>query len=145
MQAIDRALALQPIGELADRVLETLKLLEPERHHDAATRSAALDIARKTAGMKLNRRTVNTDPSGVAINGFDPVAYHTVGEAIRGKLVHYVIWQDAVWLFATEENKTLFESNPERYAPALGGFCALCFRFGAESRLSSVPVLLAHP
>jgi tetratricopeptide (TPR) repeat protein len=141
LQAIDRALALAVLGsgEMSDRLLETLRLLEPESHHDAATRSAALEIARKTAGMKLNRRTVYTDPSGIAIKGFDPVAYHTVGEAIRGKLVHHAIWRDAVWLFATDDNKALFESNPERYAPALGGFCSNCFRYGVDVRLGSVP------
>jgi YHS domain-containing protein len=64
----------------------------------------------------------NTTFFGVAIKGYDPVAYHTEGRAVKGKsaFIHY--WNDAKWYFATAANRDLFELNPERYAPQYGGY-----------------------
>ncbi len=62
--------------------------------------------------------------SDTAIKGYDPVAYFTEGQALKGKkdLMHR--WNDADWLFATAEHRDLFAANPERYAPQYGGYCA---------------------
>lgn len=67
--------------------------------------------------------TMGADDS-TAISGYDPVAFHTVQKALRGdpKLAHS--YRGAKWVFATEENRRLFEDNPEKYLPAWGGHCA---------------------
>lgn len=59
-----------------------------------------------------------------AIRGYDPVAYHLDGKAVRGRedIVHE--WQGAEWHFASERNRELFAADPDAYAPRYGGFCA---------------------
>jgi YHS domain-containing protein len=59
--------------------------------------------------------------SGEAIEGFDPVAYWTTGKPTMGSRAFSYDWEGAVWCFASAKNRALFESNPERYAPAYGG------------------------
>ncbi|MDP3407584.1 YHS domain-containing (seleno)protein [Bosea sp. (in: a-proteobacteria)] len=71
-------------------------------------------------------RPVNTlgSPAGVAIRGYDPVAYFREGGPRRGSAEHAVMNGGATWHFASAANKALFLADPERYKPAYGGFCA---------------------
>ncbi len=64
----------------------------------------------------------NTD--GVAIQGYDPVAYFTIGEPVEGDPAHTTEWNEATWQFANAEHKALFDADPEKYAPKYGGYCA---------------------
>ncbi len=59
-----------------------------------------------------------------AIKGYDPVAYHTQSKPVKGTQNIAYEWKGATWHFATEENRTLFVQNPEKYAPQYGGYCA---------------------
>ena len=61
---------------------------------------------------------------GVAIRGYDPVAYFRDSGPRPGKPEFSVRHGGAVWRFASAEHKALFEADPERYLPAYGGFCA---------------------
>lgn len=67
---------------------------------------------------------VNTTSDGLAIKGYDPVAYVTEGMAVPGLAENDFRWKGAVWRFATSEHKALFKLDPERYAPRYGGYCA---------------------
>ncbi len=60
----------------------------------------------------------------LALHGYDPVAYFTVGEPKRGSdsLVH--IHEGAAYRFSSEANLDTFKQDPERYVPQYGGFCA---------------------
>ncbi|AMJ60400.1 YHS domain-containing (seleno)protein [Bosea sp. PAMC 26642] len=71
-------------------------------------------------------RPVNTlgSSDGVAIRGYDPVAYFRDGGPRPGKAEFSVRHGGAVWRFASAEHKALFEADPARYLPAYGGFCA---------------------
>ncbi len=62
--------------------------------------------------------------NGVAINGYDPVAYFTEGKPVEGSPEHTVDWEGATLQFASAENKAMFESDPEKFAPKYGGYCA---------------------
>ena len=62
--------------------------------------------------------------SGLAIRGTDPVAYFTEGKPVAGDSQYETEWEGATWRFASAENKELFESDPEAYAPQYGGYCA---------------------
>ncbi|MEM9029715.1 MAG: YHS domain-containing (seleno)protein [Pseudomonadota bacterium] len=78
-----------------------------------------------TAADAKSKRPINTIGSpGVAIKGFDPVAYFTVGKPTKGKRAHEVTYKGAKWRFASAENKAKFEANPAKYEPAYGGYCA---------------------
>lgn len=67
---------------------------------------------------------------GLAIRGFDPVAYFTVGEPTQGDAQYYYQWQGVTWLFASLENRNKFVTNPEAYAPQYGGYCAWAMASG---------------
>ena len=70
----------------------------------------------------------------VAISGYDTVSYFAKGEAIEGKEEFQQRWQDATWLFAEAGHRDLFASDPERYAPQFGGFCATGMTYGATAK-----------
>ena len=93
--------------------------------HLATAALAAASIAKATAQADTPR-PVNTlgSPEGVAIRGYDPVAYFREGGPQLGKPEFSVRHGGAVWRFATAEHKALFEADPQRYLPAYGGFCA---------------------
>ena len=65
---------------------------------------------------------INTDPQGVAIGGYDPVAYFTLGKPVKGSEEFSHQWMGATWHFKSEEDLAMFTSNPERYAPQYGGY-----------------------
>jgi hypothetical protein len=67
---------------------------------------------------------------GVAIEGYDPVAYFTESRAVKGSDAFAYDWLGATWIFATAEHRDLFLAQPVSYAPQYGGHCALGTAFG---------------
>ena len=61
---------------------------------------------------------------GVAINGYDPVAYFTDAKPVAGDAAITAEWNGVTWQFASDANKNAFLSDPARYAPQYGGYCA---------------------
>jgi len=61
---------------------------------------------------------------GLAIKGYDPVAYHKEGKPVKGSNKFELKWKDATWRFASTEHRDLFRADPEKYAPRYGGYCA---------------------
>ena len=61
---------------------------------------------------------------GIAIKGYDPVAYHEEGKPVKGSSQYEFTWKDAKWRFASAAHRDLFEADPEKYAPRYGGYCA---------------------
>ena len=61
---------------------------------------------------------------GVAIEGYDPVAYFTDGKPVEGKKEFQTTWNGATWRFASAEHRDLFAKDPAHYAPQYGGYCA---------------------
>lgn len=59
-----------------------------------------------------------------AINGYDTVAYFTVGKPVKGLDNLVTDWSGAKWKFSSQANLDLFKGNPEKYAPQFGGYCA---------------------
>jgi YHS domain-containing protein len=62
--------------------------------------------------------------AGLAIRGYDPVAYFKEHKAIKGKQELAYVWKEATWLFSSEQNLNDFKKAPEQYAPQYGGYCA---------------------
>jgi uncharacterized membrane protein len=94
-------------------------------HSRAVLLTAALVAAAAvhTATQSTPRSTYNST-RGVALDGYDVVAYFTAGKPIRGQSTLTVDWQGTVWRFATAANRDAFASAPDKYAPQFGGFCA---------------------
>lgn len=68
--------------------------------------------------------TVFLDGRGVAIRGYDPVAYLDMEDALRGKFEHQLETEDGIWMFYSEQNLEKFKDQPARYIPQFGGFDA---------------------
>ena len=62
--------------------------------------------------------------NGIAIRGYDTVAYFTQSKPVEGKDEFSTNWSDATWKFSSQEHLELFVANPEKYAPQYGGYCA---------------------
>jgi YHS domain-containing protein len=60
---------------------------------------------------------------GVAIMGYDTVAYFTEGRPMKGSEEFSYEWLGTPWYFANEKHRQLFISEPTRYAPQFGGYC----------------------
>ena len=58
-------------------------------------------------------------PDGVAIRGYDPVAYFTESEPVKGSVVHTADWNGARWKFATAANRALFIADPKKMRAAI--------------------------
>ena len=67
---------------------------------------------------------LNLDRSGVAIQGYDPVAFFTDGKPLKGDS-NFVCKRDgAIYLFASKEHRDAFKADPAKYEPRFGGYCA---------------------
>ncbi len=65
---------------------------------------------------------VNVDSDGVAVKGYDPVAYFTMGKPVKGDMEFEYKWKGAKWRFSGKEHLKLFMNAPEKYAPQYGGY-----------------------
>jgi YHS domain len=61
---------------------------------------------------------------GIAVGGYDPVAYFTDGKPVAGSKDITLDHEGAVWRFASAANRDAFKADPARYAPQYGGYCA---------------------
>lgn len=71
-----------------------------------------------------SKAAVNVDASGLALRGYDPVAYFAAGKPTPGDPSLTATHDGATYRFATSANREAFLKEPAKYAPAYGGFCA---------------------
>jgi len=89
---------------------------------------AAALFALATAFPAIAAETFVKD--GYAIGGTDPVAYQTEGQPVAGSDDFTAEYAGATWKFASAENRDTFLADPEKYAPAYGGYCTTGMSFG---------------
>lgn len=78
-----------------------------------------------TAGAETPLRPdINMTEDGVALEGYDVVAYFVVGGPVRGSAEYSADYDGVTYHFASPEHRDLFLESPEKYLPAYGGFCA---------------------
>lgn len=98
---------------------------KPTKPAAEATQEAAAPVAAEVAAPAVAAPvSVFTDANRVAIHGYDPVAYFTVGAPTPGSASFTSDVNGAIYQFASAENKALFDADPAKYEPAYGGFCA---------------------
>jgi hypothetical protein len=79
-------------------------------------------LALATGAEATTTEQIVVDPaSGLAISGFDPVAYFMAGRPVQGNPEHEARWMDAPWHFVNAGNRTAFLTHPNIYAPRFGG------------------------
>lgn len=103
----------------------------------AAAAITALFATPALAGPEVNTATgvvlVDGKPApGLAVHGFDVVAYFKQGMPVQGDAKFAAVHKDATYRFATQENRDEFKRNPDKYAPAYGGYCAYGVAVGAK-------------
>jgi YHS domain-containing protein len=76
---------------------------------------------------------VNVNGDGVALEGHDPVAYFTQGRPVKGETAYVTVHDGATYQFASAENKSMFDSDPAKYLPQYGGFCAYGMASGYQA------------
>jgi YHS domain-containing protein len=69
--------------------------------------------------------------SGVALFGFDPVAYFLKGEAEIGSERIELSFAGFAWRFRSEANRAAFRSQPDAYVPRFGGYDPIALGRGA--------------
>jgi hypothetical protein len=70
------------------------------------------------------------DRSPVAIKGYDPVAYFTLGKPTPGRPQIWYEWDERRYLFSSAEHRDLFKADPVRYAPQFPDYCAMSLTRG---------------
>ena len=73
---------------------------------------------------ETRKKQYNLESSGLAIQGYDPVAYFTLNKALEGKKDFSTSYNGVIYRFASKQNKDEFARNPARYEPQYGGWCA---------------------
>jgi len=71
------------------------------------------------------KQLINADPHGkITLQGYDPVAFHTVGKPTKGNPAISAEYLGYKYLFSSDANKAAFEKQAKHYLPAYGGYCA---------------------
>ena len=78
--------------------------------------------AQPAASVGVNDPVVTNTLTGLAISGFDPVAYFVSGKPKIGRASVELWDQGVVWRFTNEGNRAAFAEHPEVYAPRFGGY-----------------------
>ncbi|WP_299842131.1 YHS domain-containing (seleno)protein [uncultured Roseovarius sp.] len=73
---------------------------------------------------------------GVAINGYDAVAYFQEAAPVPGDAAYTVEWKGVIWQFSRAENRDAFAAAPDDFAPQYGGYCAYALSKGAIAKTS---------
>lgn len=80
--------------------------------------------------QEANRKKNYNLEKGVALSGYDAVAYFKQNKAVEGKKEYAVSDQGVIYYFSTPENKQEFLKNAAKYEPEYGGWCA--YAMGAK-------------
>lgn len=90
-------------------------------------------ISATSYGQNAAKRKVQFNlEKGVAIQGYDPVAYFIQKKAVKGKATINTIHEGVIYNFSSQANKELFEKNPTNYEPQYGGWCSYAMGYSGD-------------
>ena len=94
----------------------------------AASAVLAATATTMIAGLTADRAEAQASAvyltRGVAVGGYDPVAYFTENKPVQGNPAISLDHGGAKYHFASEANRAAFQKEPAKYAPQYGGYCA---------------------
>ncbi len=79
---------------------------------------------------------INKNSEGVALKGYDPVAYFKENKPVKGLSQFSREWMGAKWYFSSAANSEMFLADPQKYAPQYGGYCAYAVSKGHTADIS---------
>jgi YHS domain-containing protein len=77
----------------------------------------------KSQDVAFRKSSYNLE-NGLAIQGYDPVAYFKQFKAVKGNSKISYTYAGVTYHFSSEENKKTFIENPQKFEPEYGGWCA---------------------
>lgn len=86
--------------------------------------------------FSANAQEIYTNDQGVALDGYDVVAYFIKGEPVKGSSQFTATYKGATWYFATAGHRDLFKAKSKAYEPECGGWCA----WGVAEKNTKFPV-----
>jgi YHS domain-containing protein len=89
-------------------------------------------IASAQGQADIRKKQYNLEKGGLAISGYDPVAYFTSQKAVEGSSDIALTNEGATYHFSTAQNRDLFKANPAKYEPQYGGWCAYAMGANGE-------------
>ena len=100
--------------------------------HNLSRRNAVrLVLLVAASSLATSIPSVAAESVPLAIKGYDPVAYFTVGSPVRGLPKIEYEWDEHRYRFSRPEHRELFKADPVRYAPQFAGLCAISLSRGA--------------
>jgi YHS domain-containing protein len=96
----------------------------------ALSRRSALGLVALVAASAASMLAFAGDEVLLAIKGYDPVAYFTLGKATRGSSDIEYEWDEHRYWFSHPEHRDLFKADPVRYAPQFTNVCAMALALG---------------
>src|SRR5262249_20634490 len=114
-----------------NRIVAPLPLFSSQVHNEKVTRRTALTTLLAVA-------PINQALSGLALQGYDPVAYFTESRARKGLPAYSATHNSATYLFASAQNRDAFLAAPEKYVPQFGGYCAWAVAHGYTAAIDPV-------
>jgi hypothetical protein len=94
---------------------------------------AGLGLGSLPADSATTERVVSDPRSGLAIGGYDPVAYFTDAAPLPGRAEFELTFAGVVWRFRNEGNRAAFVANPEVFMPGFGGYDPMSVARGASA------------
>ncbi len=79
------------------------------------------------------KQLLNLDRSGLALQGYDPVAFFTDQRPVKGNSQFQSEYNGAKYYFASTDHKAAFDKDPAKYEPQFGGYCAYGVSHGARA------------
>lgn len=76
------------------------------------------------------KKLLNVDKEGVAVHGYDPVAYFLEAKAVKGETQFQSSYGGATYYFQSAADKEAFDREPGKYTPQYGGYCAMAMTMG---------------
>lgn len=95
---------------------------------------AAVALLRITPAAEAAPPVYTGIVKGVAVGGYDPVAFFTDGKPAKGNKDLTTNYDGATWRFASAANRDAFQADPVKYAPQYGGYCAYAVSKGSTAK-----------
>jgi YHS domain-containing protein len=76
--------------------------------------------------------SAQADNQRLALKGYDPVAYFTEKQPMKGDPQHQHQWDGATYRFASAKHLEIFKADPDRYLPQYNNLCAASLANGVK-------------
>jgi YHS domain-containing protein len=96
---------------------------------------ASFSALGSTAAFQTRLAAQSAKPASkerVALKGYDPVAYFTDGQPVKGSPEYSASFDGTIYQFKNAQHRAMFVADPDRYAPQYKAFCAITISRGAK-------------